>query len=443
VAGSRIEVLLNVECQAQKQYYPGTVQRIDRSVSPPSFHIFYDDGDQESLDLTSEEFRLLPAKVATVAAKTVPFWQTNLQQRWEQELKEVPEEERDSIVTTMLRSLADGTRSTYSSPQNQYISFCSAHSLVALPGSTVTVLRFLNSVKNRKNKQGDGPAVQASSLQPYLSGINKLHVDAGLEPPALGSALVDYRKGMGREQQETAPEGSNDRLRIYLPATLVVKMRELAKHMCTPKIEHLARPRAKAAAEQFRSLVYSVFNFCLFARSDTGVKLLGSDIWQTELGLHVTLRSLKGKKHTGHIKPLLFPNDAVPGLRHLVTAFVQLQKLLGTPQEHNLWRFPWEKRGTWPASLGDDWLQQALQLVGGPEPPVGCKWTAHSTRKGATTAAAAIGVVDTVYCYVGDWSIKSSARLDYIDPTARPTAEMLEFFGWLLPSRFSQPGQDL
>ena len=89
MAGSRIEVLLNVEGQAQKQYYPGTVQRIDRSVSPPSFHIFYDDGDQESLDLTSEEFRLLPAKVATSAAKTVPFWQTNLQQRWEQELKEL------------------------------------------------------------------------------------------------------------------------------------------------------------------------------------------------------------------------------------------------------------------------------------------------------------------------------------------------------------------
>ena len=49
--------------------------------------------------------------------------------------------------------------------------------------------------------------------------------------------------------------------------------------------------------------------------------------------------------------------------------------------------------------------------------------------------AAAIGVVDTNYCYVGDWSIKSAARLDYIDPTAIPSPAMFELFGWLLPSR--------
>jgi hypothetical protein len=166
-------------------------------------------------------------------------------------------------------------------------------------------------------------------------------------------------------------------------------------------------------------------------------------VWLTAQGIHVTLRSFKGKKHKGYIKPLLFPTGSIPGLDALVQAFGRLQTRLGVKPSDNLWRFPWETRGTWPGSLGDDWLQDALQQVGSPEALPGTKWTSHSSRKGATTSASAIGVVDSVYCYVGDWSIKSSARLDYIDPTARPTPAMLDFFGWLLPSRISQPAQEL
>ena len=302
-------------------------------------------------------------------------------------------------------------------------------------------MRFLNSVKERKSKRHDGPAVQASSLQPYLSGINKLHVDAGLEPPALGPTIVDYRKGMGREQQESAPHGSNDKLRIYLPAEIVQQVRDLGLDMCKSGVAPMATLKGRQRAVHFRSLVYTMFTYCCFSRSDTGVHLKFQDLWYNPQGVHVTLRSLKGKKHTGAIKPLQFPGGAIAGLDTLVPAFTALQQHLGVKPDGNLWRFPWEKRGTWPASLGDAWLQQALKLVGGPNPPVGCKWTSHSSRKGATTSAAAIGVVDTVYCYVGDWSIKSSTRLDYIDPTARPTAAMLDFFGWLLPTRFSQPAQ--
>ena len=124
VVGSRVEILLTVEGQASKQHYPGTVTKIDRSRSPQVHHISYDDGDQEDLSLSEEDFKLIPAKVATEGAKLAPFWKTNLAARWERELEDVPPEERSSIVATMMRALADGSRNTYSSAQNQYIAFC-------------------------------------------------------------------------------------------------------------------------------------------------------------------------------------------------------------------------------------------------------------------------------------------------------------------------------
>jgi len=204
--------------------------------------------------------------------------------------------------------------------------------------------------------------------------------------------------------------------------------------------------RSRAKCETFRALVYSVLSFCTFARSDTGVFLKFEDILFPDDGIHVTLRNFKGKKHLpGTLKPLLFPTDAVKGLHTLLQHFKSLRKLLepaGVRSDSNLWEFPWETSTTWRASRGDAWLQHALQQAGCPQPPKGAVWTSHSMRKGATTSASAIGVVDTVYCYVADWSLGSKTRFDYIDPTARPSPAMMEFFGWLLPTRLCHPSPE-
>ena len=110
-------------------------------------------------------------------------------------------------------------------------------------------------------------------------------------------------------------------------------------------------------------MVFTTFQYCLFARSDTGTQLNIADVYHLPSGWHVTLRHLKGKKHTGHIKPLLPPTGAVPGLDEILHTWVDLQTVLGAQPQNNVWRLPWESRGTWPASLGDDWLQQALAAV--------------------------------------------------------------------------------
>ena len=70
----------------------------------------------------------------------------------------------------------------------------------------------------------------------------------------------------------------------------------------------------------------------------------------------------------------------------------------------------------------------------GARPPAGEVWSGHSLRKGAATAAHAIGVSIASICHVGGWSIKSKAVYDYVDPTCRASAAARRFFGWLLPA---------
>ena len=334
VVGTRLEVLCPVEGEQLPRYFPGKVTAVDRTSAPHMYHVLYDAGDSEPLDLTEETYRILPAEVSTKPEGKTPFWLENLRHRWQQELAEVPPEEANDIIETLSRSLADTSRTTYSSTQNQFIRFCMQHSLTAIPATTITVLRFLNSVHHRGT-------VQAGSLQPYLSGINKLHVEAGYDPPALGGHIVDFRKGMGRRQTESGDfQESADRLRVYLPAEVALQVRNRADEILVKvaSLKTLRSQKARALLTELRALVYTFFTYVLFARSDTGTKLLVEDVNMLPAGMHVTLRSLKGKKHTKHIKPLLFPHGAVQGLIPLVTSWLAIQNRLKKTQDENMWR---------------------------------------------------------------------------------------------------------
>ena len=85
----------------------------------------------------------------------------------------------------------------------------------------------------------------------------------------------------------------------------------------------------------------------------------------------------------------------------------------------------------------DGWLQLALQCVNA-VPPSGESWTSHSLRKGAASAAAAIGVVLDRICHFGGWSIHSGVVHDYIDPACPASDAAYAFFGWLLPPHMAR-----
>jgi len=62
------------------------------------------------------------------------------------------------------------------------------------------------------------------------------------------------------------------------------------------------------------------------------------------------------------------------------------------------------------------------------------RWSGHSLRKGAASAASAIGVSLDRVCFIGGWKIKAATVHDYIDPTCPATVAGRRFFGWLLPA---------
>eukprot|EP00873_Tetraselmis_striata_P006694 jgi/Tetstr1/426958/TSEL_017171.t1 len=84
------------------------------------------------------------------------------------------------------------------------------------------------------------------------------------------------------------------------------------------------------------------------------------------------------------------------------------------------------------------WLQLVAHMLE-EHPPPGFVWTSHFLRKGAATAAYAIGVVLQKIKHFGCWAQLSSVVLDYINPTALPCAASWQLFGWLTP--WARPGQ--
>jgi hypothetical protein len=86
------------------------------------------------------------------------------------------------------------------------------------------------------------------------------------------------------------------------------------------------------------------------------------------------------------------------------------------------------------ASTISTWLALALLTIN-TSAPAGFKWTSHSLRKGAASAASCIGAPLPVIKYMDGWAKNSSVTEGkYIDPTMTPTHAAWRFFGWLTPS---------
>eukprot|EP00873_Tetraselmis_striata_P012638 jgi/Tetstr1/432902/TSEL_002344.t1 len=91
-----------------------------------------------------------------------------------------------------------------------------------------------------------------------------------------------------------------------------------------------------------------------------------------------------------------------------------------------------EPAASWTSATVTDWLQLVAHMSE-EHPPPGFVWTSHSLRKGAATAAYAIGVVLQKNKHFGGWAQSSSVVLDNINPTALPCAASWQLFGWLTP----------
>eukprot|EP00873_Tetraselmis_striata_P010891 jgi/Tetstr1/431155/TSEL_020867.t1 len=229
---------------------------------------------------------------------------------------------------------------------------------------------------------GERGHIAAKSLQPYLSAINTFFELHNLDPIAKDSLhLISARRGLILRQRrlDAAP------LRVPLPADVAyrfVTKAELIVSASYPEYHH-----------DFRALLASVVNFMFFARGLTGVSCRVRDVHVD--AYNITLQVYREKGRAGRRGPddlrvLLLPVSEHPRVARLLHHFLDHVHL----------------------------------------------------RKGAASAANAIGVPLSHIRYQGGWATNSDAVLDYIDPNVLPSPGAWFFFGHIAPLRHFQVQQD-
>lgn len=126
-----------------------------------------------------------------------------------------------------------------------FAKWCAHNSLEPLPATPDMIAAYIGSIADRGT-------VAARSLQPYLSAINSVHADFGLERPALGHFAATVRRGMARSQAADATRDT----RIPLPAPAV-------EAVLDDTIAHLAARRPHLHPRPWAALLRARFAFLL------------------------------------------------------------------------------------------------------------------------------------------------------------------------------------
>ncbi|KAK3250327.1 hypothetical protein CYMTET_40288 [Cymbomonas tetramitiformis] len=340
-------------------FYQGVVKEFDEDGKA---HVLYDDGDEETLDLSEENFKIINSTdEALIVVSSSAFL---------------------SIVTA------------------------SSHQRPWLPASEATVLLYIASLLK------DG-------------GINNYHEDLRFPGPAKGRSVTRAVKGMATIQAELAVQEENiETQRTWLPAAHVRRVHEAALSLT---------PRSPEELRLLRAFAYVVVAFVTFGRPDTGTSLSRQHVHCGDSEFSVVLLKEKGRRHHLVKRRLCIPWKGVALLKELIehwefhrdTAWNSSEKT----QPDAYWLLP-EDPKNFKASVANDWIGLALSELDC-RPPEGGHFSAHSTRKGATTCARAVGVAMEKVCFFGGWSQFSSAVQHYIDPTALRDTNMDYYFACL------------
>eukprot|EP00873_Tetraselmis_striata_P020549 jgi/Tetstr1/440813/TSEL_029120.t1 len=336
------------------------------------------------------------------------------------------------LCEATFRSLSAQTLKSYAGRLSQFAEFChDSENISPLEATTATVVRYVAWIGERGH-------IAAKSLQPYLSAMNTFFELHNLDPIAKDSLhLTSARRGLMLRQRrlDAAP------LRVPLPADVAyrfVTKAELIVSAPYPEYHH-----------DFRAILASVVNFMFFARGLTVVSCRVRDVHVDDY--NITLQVYREKGRAGRRGPddlrvLLLPVSEHPRVARLLHHFidnVQSVPLVTVGlATSNFWAVTAaEQSKPWTAATMSDWLSAAISLVNA-APPAGTSWTSHSLRKGAASAANAIGVPLSHIRYQGGWATNSDVVLDYIDPNVLPSPGAWFFFGHIAPLRHFQVQHD-
>eukprot|EP00873_Tetraselmis_striata_P037228 jgi/Tetstr1/457492/TSEL_044074.t1 len=329
-------------------------------------------------------------------------------------------------------SLSAQTLKSYAGRLSQFAEFChDSENISPLEATTANVVRYVAWIGERGH-------IAAKSLQPYLSAINTFFELHNLVPIAKDSLhLTSSRRGLMLRQRrlDAAP------LRVPLPADVAYRF--------VSKAELIVSAPYPESHLDYRALLASVVNFLFFARGLTGVSCRAQDVHVDTYNITLQIYREKGRagrRGPDDLRVLLLPVSEHPRVARLLRYFidnVQSVPLVTVGlAASNFWAVNVaEQSKPWTAATMSDWLSTAVNLVNA-APPAGTSWTSHSLRKGAASAANAIGAPLSHIRYQGGWATNSDVVLDYIDPNVLPSPGAWFFIGHIAPLRHFQVQHD-
>jgi hypothetical protein len=197
--------------------------------------------------------------------------------------------------------------------------------------------------------------------------------------------------------------------------------------------------------ERFRACLAVCVNYTFFCRAKTGARCQTGDLIVDRPFEQICLfvRKSKGDQRRDTRDKLVFavPIAANPLMADLLDYYTHHRAAFCAtyykrpPPPAFLSFSPVEASAEWgAASTISARLSLSLRTVN-MSAPAGFKWTSHSLRKGAASAASYIGAPLPVIKYMGGWAKNSSVTEGrYTDLTMTPTLVAWRFFGWLTPS---------
>ena len=410
---------LRVWVENDRSWHTGSV--VERTAL--GHRVLFDNGDQDDLDLSEEQFSLLSSDSSGSSA---PLWARNMEAYWIGRLGDTPAAR--AVIAVMERAIGDNTRGNYHPKSLEYLQVCASASppLVPVPADPNTIMHYLGYIKAKGT-------ISAASVGVYLSSVNKLHTESGFARPAIGAEIRDFIRGMGRIQREALVEsGDLSSVRAPLPTHIVTEALDLAARLSLD-CESLSREQACL----LRSCTFVALNFVLICRGETGVTLSPSHLILDESGIHVVPTKEKGRGHIANLRLVSIPRDAVSGLYDLLVRYKLWHSTLHFVKKRQkgypIWQLPHEVKGRWMSSRADDFLQHVLRHLGHTA-PAGLSFLGHSMRGGSSSAAKSIGCQLENICHFAGWSILAGTYHTYIDPTWVATRHCWRLFAWMRPS---------
>eukprot|EP00873_Tetraselmis_striata_P033139 jgi/Tetstr1/453403/TSEL_040385.t1 len=303
-------------------------------------------------------------------------------------------------------SLAAGTYRNYDSGMRSFATFCEQEGVRPLQATTSTIVRYTAWL----GMQG---TVGAEFLQQYYSSINKYFRDHQRQPVALGEMVADARRGLAIQQERLAAED----VRVALPAPVAADILNTAIGVRQTLVWE---PANIADIRAFRAALATITAYVFLCRAESGISCETGDLVVDRPSGSILLyvRKQKGDQRTRvSAKPLInlpiaaFPNFADLLDWYTVSRDAYCRRFYGASPPPRFWSIsPLESSATWSVSASlTEWLREAY-LAAGARPPTGFKWTSHSLRKGAASAASCVGVPLPAIKHMGDWSKNSEVR---------------------------------